>query len=109
MKQSDIKYFLTIYFLTETTQKCANFVDALLVHHVYFTHPYRICREGIMGKNATLQVPGHEQGLDSPPRPGKKEPAVTPSLLLFRLMCWRQVGALQGGCKATQAPRGYYG
>ena len=29
-KRSDIKYFLTIYFLTETTQKCANFlVDAL--------------------------------------------------------------------------------
>ena len=25
------RYFLTIYFMTKTTQKCANFVDALLV------------------------------------------------------------------------------
>ena len=62
-----------------------------------------------MGKKATFQVPGHEQVLYSPPRPGKPEPAVPPSLLLFRLVCWRQVGALQGGYKATQAPRGYYG
>ena len=31
LKRSDIKYFLTIDFLTETTQKCATFVDALLV------------------------------------------------------------------------------
>ena len=30
-KRSHIKYFLTIDFLTETTQKCANFVDVLLV------------------------------------------------------------------------------
>ena len=48
-KQFDIKYFLTIYFLTKTTQKCANYVDALLVLHflisfsssfifVYFSH-----------------------------------------------------------------------
>ena len=29
-KRSDIKYFLTIYFLTKTTQKCANFIDVLL-------------------------------------------------------------------------------
>ena len=33
LKHSDIKYFLTIYFLTETTKKCANFVDVLLVLH----------------------------------------------------------------------------
>ena len=33
-KRSDIKYFLTIYFLTETTQKRAYFVDALLVLHL---------------------------------------------------------------------------
>ena len=35
-KRSDITYILTIYFLTETTQKCANFVDVLLVLHFYF-------------------------------------------------------------------------
>ena len=29
-KQSNIKYFLTIYFLTETTQKWTNFVNTLL-------------------------------------------------------------------------------
>ena len=29
-KRSDINYFLTIYFLIETTHKCANFVDAQL-------------------------------------------------------------------------------
>ena len=66
-------------------------------------------QRGYCGKTATFQVPGHEQGLDSPPWPGKPEPAVPPSLLLFKLVCWRQVGALQGGCKATQAPREYYG
>ena len=33
LKQSDIKYFLTIDFLTKTTQKRANFVDVLLVVH----------------------------------------------------------------------------
>ena len=32
-KRSDIKFFLTICFLTETTQKCANFGDVLLVLH----------------------------------------------------------------------------
>ena len=39
-KRSDIEYFLTIYFLTKTTQKCANFVDALLVLHLltFFAH-----------------------------------------------------------------------
>ena len=37
MKRSDIKYFLTIPFLTETTQKCANFVDALLGRRVHRT------------------------------------------------------------------------
>ena len=31
LKRSDIKYFLTIHFLTETTQNCANFVGSLLV------------------------------------------------------------------------------
>ena len=30
LKRSNIKYVLTIYFLTETTQKCTNFVDTLL-------------------------------------------------------------------------------
>ena len=30
LKRSNINYFLTIYFLTETTQKCTNFVDTLL-------------------------------------------------------------------------------
>ena len=34
-KRSNIKYFLTIYFLTETTQKCTNFVDTLLVLHFW--------------------------------------------------------------------------
>ena len=29
-KRSDIKYFLTIHFSTETTQNCANFVGLLL-------------------------------------------------------------------------------
>ena len=33
LKQSDIKNFLTIHFLTKTTQKCANFVHKLLVIH----------------------------------------------------------------------------
>ena len=32
-KRSNIMYFLTIYFLTKTTQKCTNFVDTLLVLH----------------------------------------------------------------------------
>ena len=32
--QSDIKYFLTIDFLTETTKNCANFVGSLLVLRV---------------------------------------------------------------------------
>ena len=32
-KRSDIKYFLTIYLLTETTQNCADFVATLLVIH----------------------------------------------------------------------------
>ena len=32
-KRSDIKYVLAIDFLTKTTKKCANFVDALLVLH----------------------------------------------------------------------------
>ena len=31
LKRSDIKYFLTIHFLTETTQNCANFVGLLLI------------------------------------------------------------------------------
>ena len=31
LKLSDIKYFLTIHLLTETTQNCANFVGLLLV------------------------------------------------------------------------------
>ena len=35
LKRLYIKYFLTIYFLTETTQKCANFVNTLLV--LYFS------------------------------------------------------------------------
>ena len=34
-KRSNIKYFLTIYFLTETTQKCTNFVDTLLGRRVH--------------------------------------------------------------------------
>ena len=33
-KRSDIKYFLTIYFMTEKAKKCANFVDALPVLHL---------------------------------------------------------------------------
>ena len=32
-KRLDIKYFLTIDFLTKTTQKCANFVGSQLVLH----------------------------------------------------------------------------
>ena len=32
-KRSDIKYFLTIYFLTETAQNGEHFVDALVVLH----------------------------------------------------------------------------
>ena len=32
-KRSNIKYFLTVYFQTETTQKCKNLVDTLLVLH----------------------------------------------------------------------------
>ena len=39
LKQSDIKYSLTIHFLTETTQNCANFVASLLViRFFYFSH-----------------------------------------------------------------------
>ena len=39
-KRSDIKYFLTIDFLTETTQKCAIFIDVNLVIHflIIFAH-----------------------------------------------------------------------
>ena len=42
-KRSNIKYFLTIYFLTETTQKCTNFVDTLLVLHflIMFSSSFR--------------------------------------------------------------------
>ena len=29
LKRSDIKYFLTIHFLTETKQNCTNFVGSL--------------------------------------------------------------------------------
>ena len=35
-KRSNIKYFLTIYFLIQTTQKCTNFVDTLLVLHLNY-------------------------------------------------------------------------
>ena len=35
-KRSNTKYFLTIYFLTETTQNCANLVGVNLVLHFYF-------------------------------------------------------------------------
>ena len=42
-KRSDIKYFLTIHFLTKTTKKCANFVHVLLVlHFKYFLLVFRI-------------------------------------------------------------------
>ena len=39
-KRLDIKYFLTIDFLIETTQNCANFVGSLLVHYflLLFAH-----------------------------------------------------------------------
>ena len=42
-KQSDIKYFLTIYLLTETTQKCEHFIDELLALHfqLLFARPSR--------------------------------------------------------------------
>ena len=45
MKRSDIKYFLTIYFLTETTKNCANFVGSLLVLQFlnYFFLIFKIC------------------------------------------------------------------
>ena len=35
-KRYDIKNFLTIYFLTKTTQKCANFLHILIVIHFLF-------------------------------------------------------------------------
>ena len=40
LKQSDIKYFLTINFLTETTQNSANLLGSLLVLHfkLFFAH-----------------------------------------------------------------------
>ena len=43
-KRSDIKYVLTIYFLTETTQKCANIIHVLLVFHfIIFFLVFKIC------------------------------------------------------------------
>ena len=36
MKRSDIKYFLTIYFLTKTTQKCENVADVNIA--LYFSN-----------------------------------------------------------------------
>ena len=40
LKRSEIKYYLTIHFLTKTTQNCANFVDSLLVirFSIFFAH-----------------------------------------------------------------------
>ena len=44
-KRSDIKYFLTIYFLTKTTKNCANAVGSLLVLHflILFLLIFKIC------------------------------------------------------------------
>ena len=39
-KRSNIKYILTIYFMTETTKKCTNFVDTLSVLHFSIIFSY---------------------------------------------------------------------
>ena len=55
-KRSDIKYFLTIDFLTKTTKKCANFVHILLVLNFikYFVLIFQI--RTVQWLNCTNQI-----------------------------------------------------
>ena len=90
-KRLDNKYFLTIHFLTETTENCANFVDALLGRSGHGMG--RFCTIQKLVKNLTV-VPPYRETIFWPSRRSKKvvpfrTRALGTHITAFRATCTR--------------------